>query len=506
MRNYVRPNSYRLFILSLAAATTLPTCLWPAEPIYIGTSSCSQFACHGRSSSPELESWKSAYTVWATRDPHVRAWDALFSPRAERMFELLDKSEGNSGEQAKPKMEKTEKTEIAGDEYRLFLERRCIACHATPQPNGDTSARPMLVSHSDGVSCESCHGAAGGWVAEHATQRWSENESRNFDRWGMRDTESLTSRAAVCTTCHVGPRDVTAEKQMAVDHDLIAAGHPRLAFELNAYLSKLPPHWDSSKDVRRHERKHGSRSFHFDAWRAGQWQTAVQLTSSLADVLSAPARPNSPIAIDFEYFNCSACHSRLVAQTPRARSHSTSILPLHIADEPLSGVRILLGQSKDPMLNALSNEVGKSAEIAQGKTSELKQLADHCIKVASKLRGVADDAVLVPVTVADRTQILFQLSEQLEDANDASWDRAVQFYLALQSYLDDQSPNSTDDPLLNHASDLFQHLDTRFGNLAAPTIYDSPDAFDATNADFVKIVQAIRTELSRSARFAQKMQ
>jgi hypothetical protein len=36
-----------------------------------------------------------------------------------------------------------------------------------------------------------------------------------------------------------------------VDHDLIAAGHPRLNFEFNAYFESLPAHWDRRTDEQR---------------------------------------------------------------------------------------------------------------------------------------------------------------------------------------------------------------------------------------------------------------
>ena len=336
-----------------AAANTFLLRASAVEPVYIGTSSCSQFACHGRSSSSPGENWKSAYTVWATRDPHARACDVLYSPRAERMFELLSNTDNNV-------RESSSETATASDKYLAFLKSRCLGCHATSHPNEQKTSPSGLNENawSDGVGCESCHGAAGGWVAEHTTSRWSDAERKNLARWGMLDTKSMAGRAAVCIECHVGPRRTTSQDQIAVDHDLIAAGHPRLLFELNTYLSNLPSHWDVSRDIRRHEQAHSPQSFHFDTWRVGQWQTAIQLSDHLADGLSSAAVGKPAAAIDFANFECVACHHKLKPRSIRVDSQSVAAkVPLRLASSPFDGIQILLHSSKDPMLNILSQDV-----------------------------------------------------------------------------------------------------------------------------------------------------
>ena len=473
-----------LRILNLfLAATVIATYGWSAEPVYIGTRSCSQFACHGRSSSPKQESWKSAYSVWATHDPHVRALDALFSPRAEQMFELLSQPDDMTGKPLRSS------SGIGGEEYRSFLERRCIACHGTPTSDEEATASPKLHKHArlDGIGCESCHGAARVWVSEHTTSRWSEKEKKNSDRWGMRDMEPLTNRAAVCIACHVGPQTGKPNQQFAVDHDLIAAGHPRLAFEFNAYFSNLPPHWDASEDIRRHEQQNGPRSFHFDTWRAGQWQSVVQRTGNLADDLSSIAVGNSFAGIDLATFNCSECHHGLTAETQRARNPTFAArTPLRFADEPFDGIQMLLRSSKEPMLNTLSQEVHDLPNIAQRTGRDTNQLAQRCTELARRLREVPGHAKLERFSVADRAQILLQLAESLDDPSTASWDRSVQFFLAIQAYVDDfDATNLQNEQLHKNAAALFKHLD------------DSPNTLDVADAEYVQLIQAVRRELKQ---------
>jgi hypothetical protein len=104
----------------------------------------------------------------------------------------------------------------------------------------------------------------------------------------MYDTRNLDRRSAKCLTCHLG----TSEK--FVDHEMIAAGHPDLTFELSFFTFVMPPHWkmperdDPWRQVR--------------AWGVGQ---AVQLRESLNRLAR---RANSPIWPEYGEMDCFACH------------------------------------------------------------------------------------------------------------------------------------------------------------------------------------------------------
>jgi len=59
----------------------------------------------------------------------------------------------------------------------------------------------------------------------------------------MRNLRDLAVRSHTCLNCHVG----TEEK--SVDHQMIAAGHPDLTFELNLFSAVMPRHWNESDEV-----------------------------------------------------------------------------------------------------------------------------------------------------------------------------------------------------------------------------------------------------------------
>jgi hypothetical protein len=97
-------------------------------------------------------------------------------------------------------------------------------------------------------------------------------------------------RAQGCVGCHVG------EPGREVNHDLIAAGHPQLIFELDAYTANMPPHWTESSD---------SAASGAQAWAAGQ---IVSLRQSLELLAQRARRADWPELAEYE---CRACHHAL---------------------------------------------------------------------------------------------------------------------------------------------------------------------------------------------------
>ncbi|HYA78722.1 MAG TPA: multiheme c-type cytochrome, partial [Candidatus Bathyarchaeia archaeon] len=108
---------------------------------------------------------------------------------------------------------------------------KCLACHAL-YASPDQRGRPFEIA--DGVSCESCHGPASAWLGPHTTSDWPHEKSVAL---GMRDMRNVVQRANLCLECHLGT------KEKFVDHEMIAAGHPDLYFELDSFSAVMPRHW-----------------------------------------------------------------------------------------------------------------------------------------------------------------------------------------------------------------------------------------------------------------------
>jgi len=178
-----------------------------ATGMYNGPGGCAASSCHG-SVQPKTTTriFQNEYTIWIAQDKHARAFAVLNNKVSERVGKIL-----NIGAPANAP--------------------KCLACHSLFVP---VAQQAQTFELADGVSCENCHGPASGWLGPHTTKDWPHEKSVQL---GMYDTRNLEKRSQKCLTCHLG----TAEK--FVDHEMIAAGHPDLTFELDLFTSVMPPHW-----------------------------------------------------------------------------------------------------------------------------------------------------------------------------------------------------------------------------------------------------------------------
>jgi Cytochrome c554 and c-prime len=181
-------------------------------PSYVGPGSCAAVACHGSiravAGSRILQT---EYSTWIAQDRHARATEVLSNPVSVRIGRILGIGAPNSA----PK---------------------CLTCHALDVPEG----RQARTFANEGVSCEACHGPASAWLGPHTTRGWTHAQSVQL---GMHDTKDVVNRTERCLTCHLG----TADKY--VDHEMIAAGHPDLVFDLEAFSAAMPRHWRVPADA-----------------------------------------------------------------------------------------------------------------------------------------------------------------------------------------------------------------------------------------------------------------
>ena len=166
---------------------------------YLGVASCSGSTCHGRAEGngavvrqDEIASWQEPSSPTGA---HSRALSVLSGARGRAIASTL----GLCNPASAP---------------------ACLGCHATAVPDGN---RGMKFLTSDGVSCETCHGPAGGWLAIHYTRAAS--HATNVAN-GLTPLERPQVRANVCLDCHWG----SAKGNQFVTHAMMAAGHPRLSF------------------------------------------------------------------------------------------------------------------------------------------------------------------------------------------------------------------------------------------------------------------------------------
>jgi hypothetical protein len=107
----------------------------------------------------------------------------------------------------------------------------------------------------------------------------------------------------MCAQCHVGARD------REVNHDLIAAGHPRLAFEAARfhYTDNYPKHWK--------ERMPNPR-FEMRLWEIGQVASLRQAIDLLAVRAERAAAKSAPWP-ELSESSCFACHQDVTGSKAR---------------------------------------------------------------------------------------------------------------------------------------------------------------------------------------------
>jgi len=247
------------------------------EPIkYIGPGSCAATSCHG-SVKPVVGSriLQNEYSTWIIQDKHSRAYQALTVDVGERMARILKL--GSKAEEA-PK---------------------CLACHALNPP---LEQRGRAFEISEGVSCENCHGPASGWLGSHTTRTWAHEKSLAL---GMHDTRDVIHRTEKCLECHLGT------KNRFVDHEMIAAGHPDLFFELDSFSAVMPRHWKSPRESEPGKPVEDAAWVGVREWSAGQ---AVQLRVAM-ERLTWRARnerfDKKDVWPEYSELSCFACHHAL---------------------------------------------------------------------------------------------------------------------------------------------------------------------------------------------------
>lgn len=259
---------------SLESRTTVTA----APGTFTGVASCAGTTCHGRMEADgkvvrqdELQRWQEPSTQGGA---HSRAYAVLSGTRGKQIAATLGIGDPTAATE-------------------------CLGCHATPA-SGPRGSRFLT---QDGVGCEACHGPAGGWIASHYAVGAS--HAGNVAN-GMIPLDRPAARAAVCLDCHFG----SDRPGQFVTHRIMAAGHPRIAFELDLF-STLQAHHDEDADyISRKGRPDSIR-----LWAVGQ---ALALERSLS--LYAGARGTEGVFPEFYFLDCHSCHRRIYDQDSRIKS------------------------------------------------------------------------------------------------------------------------------------------------------------------------------------------
>lgn len=234
-----------------------------ATPQHLGVATCAGSTCHGAVKPIGKHPIRQdEYFIWQRRDAHAIAYNRLLEPRSNAMSRRLGWGDAAQAE-------------------------GCLTCH-TDHVAETARGEKWLIS--DGVGCEACHGASGGWIESHVPGYATRGEAKAA---GLYPTWEPAARAQLCLSCHQGSR----ERPMT--HAIMAAGHPPLLFELDTFSTLEPYHHDIDADyVERKGAQDPAR-----AWAVGQ----VMAADALLDALAAGRHTNG-LMPELAFFDCDACH------------------------------------------------------------------------------------------------------------------------------------------------------------------------------------------------------
>lgn len=294
------------------------------SPRFLGVSSCASSHCHGsakpRSSTSVLQN---EFFIWYKHDAHSKAYRSLLTGEAKAMASHL----GVSAPEKAPE---------------------CLNCHATNAPEKQRGERFAL---SDGVGCESCHGAAERWIQAHVEK--DTNHQRNIAE-GLRDIVQPEQRVSLCISCHAPTRE------NGFTHRLYGAGHPRIEFEIDSYESVMPRHWRKDSDYV----KRKSPATPAQSWLIGQTLLAENLLNRQRSVEKKA---------DFSIYQCYSCHHDFEKKEYLWKNYHGTPGEPPVNEVALQIVATALGKSNDEVkrdLKAIRQELN-DASISRNRAEEM---------------------------------------------------------------------------------------------------------------------------------------
>jgi hypothetical protein len=417
-----------------------------------GAASCAGSTCHGRSEGngkvvrqDELMHWQEPSSPGGA---HSRAYAVLAGARGQQIAATLGLGSATSAP-------------------------ACLGCHATDAPSAQRGERFQL---TDGVGCESCHGASSGWLATHYTV--PATHSSNIAQ-GMIALERPVARAAVCLDCHFG----SSQPGHFVTHRMMAAGHPRIAFELDLF-STLQQHHDEDADYK--ARKGQTDSVRL--WAVGQAE-AVRRSLGL---FVRPELGTQGIFPEFYFYDCHSCHRKIDDRGERVLTFEKNPgRPIPFGMPPFNDENII-------MLSAVANVLAPSQAGAFDSASRNFHAAmgagrDQAVAAAGRLGAAAtalsnalaqgsyrgDTAFTVVATIAGRA-----VSPRFTDYTGSS--QAVMAIDTLLNALVRQGRIT-----IGAAAGIRANINRAYAAVKAPNSYNPP-AFRAALGEAARSIEALR--------------
>ncbi len=349
----------------------------------------------------------------------------------------------------------------------------CLRCHAPEalaKRSPHAEALPAL-----GVGCESCHGPAEKYLAAHYQEDFqSLSRKEKAEQYGLLPCKDLAFRVTMCASCHVGDAD------RDVNHDLLAAGHPRLAFEYTAFHRnpKYQRHW--------RETNYGS-DFDARAWEIGQVACARAAARLLTERIQRATDRSWP---ELAEFSCFSCHKNLSSPSWKSVT-AASRKPGSLAwgSWYFSALELATGPGGFSEIRDLKRLMENPASDRRGIVAMAKRLVHEMDVRLLDLQTAADQQSRVKprdnryLRARSKEIAAHALTSDRQMFRDLDWDGVTQHYLGVAAYHYSLHASK----IIDDDQEATRLLRVMRDSLSFPKEFDSPKGVDP-----VKLIDLFR--------------
>lgn len=456
----LRAGAGFLLVLLAGFAAMFAAGLYQASPLsaqaagatYEGVATCGGSTCHGRAEGngavvrqDEIATWQEPSSPSGS---HSRAYAVLASPRGRQIAQSLGLGAATSAPS-------------------------CLGCHTTFVSQSSRGARFQT---SDGVGCETCHGPAQNWLASHYAA--SSNHASNVAN-GLIPLDQPQARAKVCLDCHYG----SAKTGQFVNHSMMAAGHPRISFELDLF-SSLQQHHEEDGDYTSRKRPTDS----VQLWAVGQAE-AVRRSTDLFAQPKFGLRGNFP---EFYFYDCHSCH-RTITDGPKRKLtfESNSQRPIPYGNPPFNDENII-------MLSAVAKALAPSqasgflsasrnfhAAMGQGRGASQKA----ALTLRSRAGALSDALAARNYSGGDAFAVIAAISANATRSRFTDYAGSVQAVMAVDTLLNSLVRDGR--VTIGAAAGIRANINRAYAAVAAPNSY-RPAAFRSALGSAANSIGALR--------------
>ncbi len=359
---------------------------------HMGVATCAASQCHG-SAAPRDSSavMQNEYVTWTRDDPHARAYATLSSDASRAIAARLGIGPATAA-------------------------KICLDCHAD---NVAAARRGEKFQLSDGVGCEACHGGAERWLSTHYNTPAVDHTASLAA--GLYATEDPAARAQLCLSCHLGTADKFAT------HRIMAAGHPRLSFELDTFTelwrtAGRQPHYRVDADYA--ARKDTYR--HSYTWAVG---VIAEARARMRLVLHR-GFDSGAMFPELGLYDCHACHRSMKSvQWRRLPRHGDAAPGLPYLNDGALVMSMALARVIDAQL--ASDFQQRLAELHTSGSRDVESIRAAARRLLEALERL--ERQLGPGTLANReSQLLRELLATGAEGNYIDYVSAEQAFMAVQ--------------------------------------------------------------------------